>query len=149
MKFNFTLNMENLSAAEFSSLNVSKSLLCTFIAFDYCLIYLKTHLLSRNYSFRKKQIKKDSEAVFLNNPPKCRILLLTPSHARWATARMLLPSADCVAARHPHTNIGIPFKVTVGSKITRLAIRGCTYYIPEPINGQINACHPERSRGIP
>ncbi len=123
MKFNFTLNMENLSAAESSSLDVSKSLLCTFVAFDYLLInifkkscFVKEIILY----FVTKQIKKDSEAVFLNNPPKCRLLLLTPSYARWATARMLLPSADCSAARHPHTNIGIPFKVTVGSKITRL-----------------------------
>ena len=42
---------------------------------------------------------------------------------RWVTATMLLPSPAIlfrVEAWQPHSNIGIPFKVNVGSKLTRV-----------------------------
>ncbi|EET59383.1 hypothetical protein BRYFOR_08697 [Marvinbryantia formatexigens DSM 14469] len=63
--------------------------------------------------------KESPAALFLTqNAGSC---LLTPSNARWVTATAFLPSPDLWGPDIQSGNVGIPFKVNVGSKRQELS----------------------------
>ena len=75
---------------------------------------------------RKKQSRRTVFFFCTRNAGSC---LLTPSDARWVTANNASAFHCAMMAWHLRANIGIPFKVNVGSKQQELSnILGYYYY---------------------